>query len=130
MEEQFRALLTGHSSVTALVASTSINWGAHPQKRAWPGVVLNVISNASGLHLTGTTGFWQGRVQVDCYAETYTGAKTIARAIVARLHGYAGANFAPIEHVGTRDSREGGVASNVADRPYRCSLDFITNWRA
>ena len=32
-----------------------------------------------------------------------------------------------VQHVGTRDSREGGT--NEAERLFRCSLDFTTAWR-
>lgn len=129
MEEDFTALLRGASAVTDLVAAASINWGSHPQTRDWPGIVLNTIINAEGLTLEGGDGLFQGRVQVDCYAATMTQAKAMSRAIVARLHGHADSKFSLIQHVGTRDGREGGSQSNVADRPFRVSLDFLTFWR-
>ncbi|MCA2012397.1 DUF3168 domain-containing protein [Cereibacter sphaeroides] len=129
MEEAFIALLRGASAVTDLVAAASINFGSHPQGRQWPGVILHVVDDAEGLTLEGGDGLSQGRVQVDCYAETFTEAKAVSRAIKALLHGYAGGGFSVIQHVSTRDGRAGEAATNVADRPFRVSLDFLTFWR-
>lgn len=123
MEEEFRALVV---AATALPASR-VNFGAHPQGESLPGVVLQVISAIDGLHMQGPDRFPESRVQVDCYAPTYAGAKQVSRAVMAELHGYRGGGFALVQHAGTRESREGG--SNEADRPYRVSLDFITHWR-
>lgn len=128
MEEALRAILLASSGVTALAPAARINWGAHPQGAALPGVVLTVISDAEGLVMNGPNGLSLGRVQVDCYAETYTGAKVLARVIRAVLHGFHNANFRLITHVASRDSREGGA--NEADRPFRVSMDFTTAWRA
>jgi hypothetical protein len=128
MEEAFRAVLTSASSVTALVPASRINWGSHPQGAGLPGVVLTVVSGAEGLHLTGRDGLSQGRVQVDCYGATYTSAKAVARAVTTRLHGYSASSLRLVQHVATRDGREGG--SNEAERPFRVSLDFETHWRA
>lgn len=128
MEQELRAILLASSGVTALAPAARINWGAHPQGAALPALVLNVISDAEGYHLKGRDGLSQGRVQVDAYAETYAQAKQLSRAVRAALSGYRGGGFRLVEHVATRDSREGG--SNEADRPYRVSLDFLTHWRA
>ena len=128
METTLRALLTGSSSVTALVPAARINWGTHPQGQGLPAVVLNVVSGAEGLTLTGRDGLTPGRVQIDCDGETFASAKAVAEAVVARLHGYSGANLRLVAHVATADSREGG--SNEAERPYRRRLDFLTHWRA
>ena len=128
MEEQLRAILLASSGVTALAPANRINWGAHPQGAGLPALVLNVVSDAEGLHLKGPDGLSQGRVQIDAYAVTYGGAKTLARAVRAVLHGYRGGGFRLVSHVATRDSREGG--SNEAERPFRVSLDFTFAWRA
>lgn len=128
MEEEFRALLTGSAAVTAIVPASRINWGAHPQGAALPGLVLNVIDDAEGLVMNGPNGLFQGRVQVDCYAETYKGSKQLSRVVHALLHGYRGGSFRLVSHDSSRDSREGG--SNEATRPYRVSMDFNTAWRA
>lgn len=128
MEEAFRALLTGSAAVTAIVSTARINWGAHPQGAALPGIVLNTVADAEGLTYSGPDGLSQGRVQVDCYAASYAEAKELSRAVRTVLHGYRGGGFGLVAHDTTRDSREGGT--NEATRPYRVSLDFSTHWSA
>lgn len=125
MEEAFRALL-----VAALpsIGATRINWGAHPQGLARPALVVNVVSGADGMTMQGPDGLLMARVQVDCYADSYTAAKTVSRTVIAALNGHRGGGFRGVFHASTRDGREGG--SNEADRPYRVSLDFMVNWRA
>ena len=128
MEEALRAILLASSGVTTLAPAARINWGEHPQGAALPGLVLNVVSDAEGLHLKGPDGLSEGRVQIDAYAKTYGEAKTLSRAVRTVLHGYRGGGFRLVSHVATRDSREGGT--NEAERPFRISLDFTTSWRA
>jgi hypothetical protein len=127
MEEAFVALLRGSAAVIAIAPATSINFGAHPQGTPLPGIVLNVVSDFESMTMQGPDGLSQGRVQADCYADTYTQAKQLSRAVRAALSGYRGGGFRLVEHVATRDSREGGT--NEADRPFRASLDFMTHWR-
>lgn len=124
MEEAIRTRLLS----TVALDGVPVNWGAHPQGAALPGIVLTVVSAAEGLTLKGPDGLSQGRVQVDCYAATYGAARATARAVIAALYGWRSGQMRLVEHVATRDSREGG--SNEADRPYRTSLDFMTHWRA
>lgn len=128
MEEAFRALLTGSAAVTTIAPANRINWGAHPQGAPLPGIVLNVVSDFEGMTMQGPDGLSQGRVQADCYAPTYAQAKQLSRAVRAALSGYRGGGFRLVQHVATRDSREGGT--NEAERPFRVSLDFTTSWRA
>jgi hypothetical protein len=126
MEEEFRAILTAATAVTNIAPSSRINFGEHPQGAAFPAIVLNTIGDNAGQTLKGSDELSIGRVQVDCYAMTYGAAKLLSRAALAALDTYRGGDFLAIFHVGTRDTREGG--SNEAERPYRVSLDFITNW--
>jgi len=125
MEQSFRAILLASSGVAALVG-TRINWGAHPQGQPLPAVVLTGISENDTHHMTGPTRLYEARVQVDCYADTYSGAKALSRAILTVLDGYKGGVFQGIFSAGARDMREGGT--NEAARPYRVSMDFMTHW--
>ena len=128
MEEQLRTALLASSGVTSLVPAARINWGTHPQGAGLPGLVLNTVSDAQGLHLKGRDGLFQGRVQVDCYAATYGGAKLLSRAVRAALHGYRGNGFRLIEEDGAADhGQEGGT--NEAERPFRVRIDFTFAWR-
>lgn len=125
MEEAFRALLLADAAVMA-ASGGRVNWGEHPQGQPTPYVVLTVISDAEAHTMRGPCGLSQGRVQVDCYAVTYGGAKTLSRAVRAALDGHSDANFGGVFLDGSRDSREGG--SNEAERLFRVSLDFLTNF--
>lgn len=125
MEEDVIGVLTASAAVTAF--SPSVNWGEHPQGGAYPAIVLNVIDNAPGLTHQGGDGFYQGRVQVDCYARTFTEARNLSLAVSDALHGYRGDGLRLAIHVATRSSRE--VAASEADRLFRFGLDFLTHWR-
>lgn len=127
MEQDFRALLTSAAAVTALAPPSRINWGAHPQGKPLPALVLNHLSGARGMSMSGPDRLRQARVQVDCYAPTYAQAKALARAVDAVAHGHRGPTLRYVEMIAERDTRESG--SNEAERPYRVSLDFNVNWR-
>jgi hypothetical protein len=126
MEEDFRALLLADTGVAALVG-TRVNFGAHPQGQPLPALVLQTISDQEDFSMQGPSGLLEGRVQVDCYADTYGGSKLLSRATRSALNGYRGGGFLLVTQVSARDSREGG--SNEATRPYRVSMDFLTHWR-
>ena len=128
MEQAFRAILRSATSVTAIAAASQINFVNRPQGAALPAVVLRVVDDAAGLTLKGSDGLSAGRIQADCYGNTYAEAKSLSLAVRAVLHGYRGGNFRLVEHVDTRDENETG--SNQADRPVSVGLDFITHWRA
>lgn len=128
MEEALYTLLTTTAAVTNLVPASRINLGEHPQGTGTPYVVLMVVGNEEGLTQQGPDGLFEGRVQIDCYAPTYGAAKLLSRAVRGTLHGHSGGGFGLVQHVATRDSREGGT--NEAERLHRVSMDFLTAWRA
>lgn len=125
MEEDFKALLTGSASVTALVPASQINWG---ESSGYPRIVMNVITNTEGLTHQGPDGLETSLVQVDCYALDFSAAKRVSRLVKATLNGFRGGRMRGVFFQNARDSREGG--SNEAERPFRVSLDFTTHWRA
>ncbi|WP_417257355.1 tail completion protein gp17 [Celeribacter sp.] len=124
MEHEFRALLTGSASISALLSASQINWIKHPQGRPYPAIVLSVVGNADGLTQQGPDGLWRGRVQVDCYARDYLGAVQLKDAVVGVLSGYRGGGFQLISLDSQRDGDETGGVDDLA----RFSLDFLTNW--
>lgn len=128
MEEDFRAALLTDTALRSLVPPAGINWGEQPQGGGVPYVVLYLIGGADSMTMQGPDGLSEGRVQVDCYARGYAECKRLSRAIVARMNGYRTTRLRLVQHVGTRDDREGG--SNEAERLFRVSLDFTTSWRA
>jgi hypothetical protein len=125
MEQQIVALLLASSGVTALCGNR-INFGASPQGAPNPRIVMWTIGDAEGHNLQGPDGHSTGRIQCDCYGNTYAAAKDLSVAVRAVLDGYSGNGFQGVFLAGTRDTREGG--SNEAERPFRTSLDFITHF--
>ena len=126
MEEAIIARLLADSGVAAIVG-TRVFPGSRPQNAALPSAVLNRISGGPLYADDGEVGLEQGRIQVDCWAETYTGAKLLARAVTACLSAFDGTvgatAFEFIELEIERDLREGG--GNSADYPFRTALDFV-----
>lgn len=127
LQTDLRDVLLNDAGVAAICA-TRVDWGARPQGRVLPAVVLMQVSGTDGLDLDGPDGLSRVRVQADCYGVTYGAAAGLADAVRAALNGYRGGGFRLIEHAATRDMREGG--SNEPDRPFRVMLDFLCHWRA
>jgi hypothetical protein len=123
MEEELFALLNANLSVP----SQAIGWFTAPQGIGYPKVVLNVIDDADGLAHDGPIELFEALVQIDTYALDRAQAKAVSRQVRDLLHGYKGSGFEVIQHLRTRDGREGG--SNEAERPYRVSMDFMTMWK-
>jgi hypothetical protein len=126
MEEAFRAIIKAAAGVTAI--TSQVDFGRIPQGVALPAIVLQTISDTNTHHMQGPSSLHPGRVQVDCYANTYGGAKVLSRAVLSALDGYKGGNFQGIFHENSRDESEGGT--NEVTRPYRVSMDFMTQWSA
>ncbi|MGY9046064.1 hypothetical protein P775_14245 [Puniceibacterium antarcticum] len=127
MELELRALLLGSAAITDLCADR-INWGVHPQGAEYPALVLNVIGDMPGATLAGSDGLFVGRIQIDAYGNTYGAAAMLGHVVRDLLHGYAGGHFRGVWlDAGPRSGRESGEIN--AARPFRSSLDFLTNWR-
>lgn len=123
-----------YANATATVATipslvgTRIHWVLSPQKTAAPRIVLYRISGARDMQMNGPSGLIASRVQVDCIATGYASAKAVARAVEARLSGYAGTTggieFQGCFLIGERDDYED---TDTPDKLFRTSLDF-TIW--
>jgi len=124
MEEEFRAILAGSAGVSALV-SGRIRPVRAGQQDALPFVVYQTVSGVPDYTSQGASGYVQTRVQVDCYGETYTSAKTVARSVVAALSGYRGGAIHGVFANGDRDlpAEDSGTVKNL----FRVSLDFLVH---
>ena len=122
MEEEFRALLQADAAVAAI--AQNINFGAHPQGKPLPGLVLNTVSLQQGVTLDGPAGPTDSRVQVDCYANDYRTAKLLGRSVITCCHGHRGGGFQGIILIDASDSRTQQSYDAAASQPFRVSIDF------
>lgn len=125
MELDFLALLSGSAAVSAMVPIERISWGVLAQGQPLPAIVLTLVGNRNQLTQQGPTDLWRGRVQVDCYGETYSSARRVADALIDLLHGHHDARFPLIR----LDAQRSKFETGPTDRPDRISLDFLTTWR-
>lgn len=123
MQTELRALLLASSAVSDLV-SDRVDWGVLRQGARRSAIVLHLIGHRQGVTQQGPDGLWRGRVQVDCIGADYVDAVAVAAAVTALLHGYSGGGFQLILLADQRDDYE----TEAQGRPFRISLDFLTNW--
>lgn len=126
MEAGMIALLLAAPAVTAIV-DNRIYPLSRPQGAALPSITLQRISGAPLYADDGEVGLINGRVQIDCYGETYTSAKTLAAAVKSTLSAVidtiaGGVDFKYILVEDERDIRETGAAQ--VDYPFRVAIDF------
>ena len=116
MEELLTGLLSG-------VAGGRRYWGRAPQNAARPFVVLTRVSGFRDYHMQGSSGLVETRVQADCYADTYTAAKGVARAIDTALSGHRAGAIQGIFIDSERDlpAADAGEVNHL----FRVSLDLM-----
>ena len=123
METALRALLI--AGLPAMSAGR-INWGEHPRDEARPYIVLHLVSLTEGHTMQGPDGLERSRVQIDCYAPSFGQAREIAGDVKRVLDHYREGQFRGVFFDAARTTRESGEDNAPL---YRCSLDFIVNWR-
>ncbi|RVK40898.1 tail completion protein gp17 [Sinorhizobium meliloti] len=118
MEEALTALL-------ASVAGGRRYWTRAPQTALRPFVVLNRVDGVASYHYLGASGLVASRVQIDCYADTYTAAKATARAVEAILSGHVGGIIQAIFLESHRDlpAADAGDVTNL----FRTSIDITVH---
>lgn len=128
MEEGIIAKLRATSGVTELVAQR-ISPGRRPQASALPAITLTTISGAPVYSDDGESGLFSASIEINCWGETYSSAKAVARAVKAALSAFAGevsgVTFQNILLDAERDFSESG--SNASAYLYRTNLD-LTCW--
>jgi hypothetical protein len=125
MEEALRAHLLANAAVNTACGGR-MYWSVRPQGSAYPSGVLTIISRIPERLFSGPAGLAAARVQVDCYADTYSQAKALYRAVKAVLNNLTFTNsgkrfwgFAENE----RDLTDAGATD--AARIHRVSADFL-----
>ena len=69
----------------APAVGTRVYWGIRPQGSALPAIVLTTVSDNRSQHMKGFDTFQAKRVQVDCYATTYSQATDLREAVIAGI---------------------------------------------
>lgn len=94
MTDGFRTYLVAQAPITAIVGSTNPRvFGGNiiPQDEDLPAITYWEAGTDHRHHFGGASGFAFVQLRVDCWAETRTGARTLAEAVRAELQGYRGA---------------------------------------
>ncbi len=113
--------LVADAGVGALVADR-IYPGAAPQGATSPLIVVNTVSIVPGYADDGETGLDQTRIQIDCYASTYTASHTVSTAVRAALSAAFTPEMLYPELDVVRDLRDTGT--NETAYQFRRSMDF------
>lgn len=125
MEEALTNHLLAQAGLVALVGQR-ITWARRPQGSTLPAIVLHVISRQPQYTMEAASGLASRRIQVDCWADSFAGAKGAAREVAAALSGarmtVGGVAFQGGFQEGERDSFEQGSGG---EQLYRVSMDFI-----
>lgn len=112
IEQTLVAVLKNDSAVSALVG-TRIRPLNLKQEDALPGVVYQRVSTVPVTSLDGDSGVDAVRIQVSCWAETYSGARALAAAVRAAVTG----GMVAVTEMDIDDRDE-------ATQHYRVILDF------
>lgn len=121
------ARLTGDAGVSAL-AGTRVHWVRVPQTAALPYLRLQTVSDVRPQHLEGYDGARVTRVQCDCFATSYGGARALAEAVIAALAtpgDFGGVHFGRVKAEGPRDLGEDTDKGFI----HRASIDLLVEHR-
>lgn len=126
MEEGIVARLLTDSGVAALV-SDRVYPVSVPQASPMPAIAYVRISGQPVYTSDGESGLASARLEIDCWGETYTSAKQVARAVIESLSAWFGTSASIVFQFvlldTERDFREGG--SNNSEYLFRTNLDLI-----
>lgn len=114
LEPSIFSALTADATVSGLVG-TRVYPLVLPQKAGLPAVSYLRVSGRQEMSLSGLSGLEAPRIQIDCWATTYAGAKALAAAVRAAM---LSATAFKVGSVSDRDLYEDDT--NV----FRVSIDF------
>lgn len=123
IEEVVIARLLDTAAVTTL-ASSRVYPGIRPQGSALPAVVVSRVSGAPVYVDDGETGLSVARIQIDCWGETYSAAKSLVRAVVYCLSGFYGVLF-DVQIQTTLLDNERDIQVGDTASLFRTSTDFM-----
>jgi hypothetical protein len=127
VEADLISYILADAGVGALV-DDRVHGVVRPQGSALPAVTLTRISGGPEYADDGDAGIGMTRMQIDCWSETYTGAKQLQAAVFDRLSAVrdvtqGATTFIYITLEDARDLQETG--SGQSEYLHRVSLDFM-----
>jgi hypothetical protein len=129
MEEALVSYLAADVGLTALVGDR-ITWKKATQGKVNPYVVLHKIDGLRESDMDGFAGLITARVQVDCWGLTYLSAKSVARAVEARLRNFRGTHAGQIFYgCFVESERDVEEETPAPDDVFGVSLDFIIHYK-
>lgn len=122
--------LQATTAVTDLV-STRIYPASRRQSAALPAIVYQRISTTIQNASVGESGTAWARVQVDCMAETFAGARALAAAVKGALSGWTDTDGTPAVsmcHWVDEQDAPGGLDEGEDDRVYDVIQDYYIQY--
>ena len=126
IESYIHSVLVADAAVAALVGSgtsAKVYFVILPQGATYPAISITKISGIRDNDLEGPTGFANPRIQVDCWAQTYTQLASLAAAVRKALSGHVGGD----DGISVRSVILNNETDFYEDTPkaFRKSLDFL-----
>lgn len=128
IEEALRAVLLADAGVAALVG-TRVYPLVLPQAGTLPAITYQVVAGDADYVMEGASGLAFKRVQVDCWADTYSAAAGLRAAVTAALGGFAGSAGSPAVRIqGAFKTMEADGYEDALERAgprlWRKTIDF------
>lgn len=124
VEKAFYALLSQEAAISGLVGSHIYPLRA-PEDIVAPFIVYQKISGIRWRSLGGPSGMAQTRIQIDAYAASYAGAKTLAESIRIALDGYRGTVLGVRIGAVTLENDQDLLEEDIDPVLHRVTMDFM-----
>jgi hypothetical protein len=121
IESALRSILINDATVKAI--TTRCYPVTIPQSPTYPLILYTKISGDRDHALRGASGHAHPRFQIEAWAETYTGAKTLADAIRNALDDYSGTAAGTVIHSCLIESERDTYESEI--EIYRIMQDYM-----
>lgn len=126
MEADFHKLLASLAALAGLPAER-VTPNRRGQGEGLPAIVYQTVSGPREQSDDGFIGIVQKRMQVDCYARTYTEAKRLAGRVILGLEAFRGVlGDTDFRLITVEDERDGDdAAGDRPEQPQHVSIDFM-----
>lgn len=124
IENAIYARLTGFAGFTAL-CSSRVYPVAAPQGATRPYVTYQQVSRQPIRSTSGASGGTRPRAQIDCWGDTYTSARAVAKQVRLALDNFRGTAGGVTVRAASLESELDLKDTEVEPKLFRVSLDFF-----